>query len=408
MQNSLKLYLAVPVLNEYENLPELLDCILKQSYTNYEVVFCVNQYESWWDEDQYKRKCKDNGRSMEYLRDRKLDNVRIIDRSSKGNGWTRKHGGVGWARKVIMDDISDQASADDIIISMDADTYYPEDFLAKIAAFYQENPRGTGLSIPYYHKLCSEATNNRLILRYEIYMRYYAHNLIRIKNPYAFTALGSAIALSVETYRKIGGITPVKSGEDFYLLQKLVKTAKLATWVNTTTYPSARFSDRVLFGTGPALIKGNSGDWDSYPFYLADSFDKVGNTFGKFETLYTHDLKLPMDAFFNQQFGKEDFWLSLRHNYKDRKNFVKACQNKVDGLRILQFLRWDKDSTTSVNESTLTDYLLKHAVSKLPDSIKTILKKINFEKTSIEELNQLRDWMFEEESKLRKNNAETK
>ena len=80
-----------------------------------------------------------------------------------------------------------------------------------------------GLAVPYYHKLIGDATD-RLILRYEIYMRCYLINLLRIQNPYAFTALGSAMAVTVRAYRKAGGLTPVKSGEDFYFLQNLISS----------------------------------------------------------------------------------------------------------------------------------------------------------------------------------------
>ena len=116
-----------------------------------------------------------------------------------------------------------------------------------------------GLAIPYYHKLIGNPVNDRLILRYEIYMRHYLLNMLEIGNPYAFTAIGSAMAAKVSAYRKVGGLAPVKSGEDFYFIQKLKKNGKVGNWCETTAFPSSRFSNRVIFGTGRALIKGNAG-----------------------------------------------------------------------------------------------------------------------------------------------------
>ncbi len=88
---------------------------------------------------------------------------------------------------------------------------------------FKHHPDAVALSVPYYHNLTGDEEKDRAILRYEIYMRYYAINLWRIGSPYNFTAVGSAMALPVWAYRAIGGITPHKSGEDFYFIQKLRK-----------------------------------------------------------------------------------------------------------------------------------------------------------------------------------------
>jgi len=256
--NNRTLHIALPVLGEFVNLPDFLKCIRSQSFKNYKMYVCVNQYDSWWTNPDKKHYCNDNIQSLEFLKSQNNENLTIIDRSTKGYGWTDKKGGVGWARKILMDTIS-MENKNDIIVSMDADTFYPEDYLQAISHYFIEHPKHLGISIPYFHKLKGDNTDKH-ILRYEIYMRYYALNMLRIQNPYKFTALGSALALPIWAYNKIGGMTPVKSGEDFYLLQKLVKNGKISQWLETTAYPSSRFSDRVLFGTGPAIIKGAHGD----------------------------------------------------------------------------------------------------------------------------------------------------
>jgi hypothetical protein len=88
-----------------------------------------------------------------------------------------------------------------------------------------------GIAIPYFHPLTGNNVNDRLILRYEIYMRHYLNNMLEIGNPYAFTAIGSAMAAKVSAYRKVGGLTPVKSGEDFYFIQKLKKIRQCGNMV---------------------------------------------------------------------------------------------------------------------------------------------------------------------------------
>ncbi len=372
---------------------------------DFEIVVCVNNYDWWWEQDEKQAFCRDNQKCLDILhRETKLK-INVIDRCSPGKGWARKKGGVGMARKTALDFIERHAGANDIMVSMDADTDYPRDYLTKIVAYFQEHPDYNGLSLPYYHPLTGIEEADRLILRYEMYMRYYALNMIRISNPYRFSALGSAMAFPVWAYRKVRGLTPVQSGEDFYFLQKLVKTGNIGYTADTQAYPSARFSDRVLFGTGPALIKGRKGDWTSYPFYPFSFFDEVEKTFALFHALYLNDISTPMDEFLKLQFRDENLWGPIRKNYKDRKNFEKACINKVDGLRILQYLRWRADIQPSDNKDVLVNYILKYASSVTCSSALHEFEQRGFRFASIDALNSLRDFLYRWEMGMRLSNV---
>ena len=156
---------------------------------------------------------------------------------------------------------------------------------------FDYTPDAVALSNPYYHKLTGAEAEDRAILRYEIYMRNYAINMLLINSPYAFTAMGSAIALPVSSYKAIGGLTPKLSGEDFYFLQKLRKYGNINIHNKEKVYPAARFSDRVFFGTGPAMIKGNDGDWESYPIYHIQLFKNIERTYESFEILFKNDFQ---------------------------------------------------------------------------------------------------------------------
>jgi len=394
-------FIALPVLNESKNLPVFLNCLRKQAYKDFTVVACVNNYEWWWGDTEKRMLCLDNQKSLHLLRDEKEINIHIIDCSSIGKGWSLKKGGVGMARKVALDFISGKAEENALMVSMDADTDYPRDYLNIVISTFEEHPNYYGLSLPYYHPLTGKADVDRLILRYEIYMRYYALNMIRISNPYRFTALGSAMAFPAWAYRRVGGLTPVKSGEDFYFLQKLVKAGEIGYTADIQAYPSARLSDRVLFGTGPALIKGKKGDWSSYPFYPSSFFDEVEQTFALFPVLYLNDIPTPMDDFLRLQFRDDNLWYPIRKNYKDRKNFVKACTNKVDGLRILQYLRWRAGIQLFDNKAVLVNYILKYALGvALPAALRDF-EQNGFEAASIGQLNALRDFLFKWETRLR-------
>ncbi len=402
MNNNSIAYFALPLMDESVNLQGLIKDIETQDYPHKVLVACVNQYNHWWDDENYKHICIDNSKSLEILKNITGIKVIILDNSSKGNGWSRKKGGVGRARKVIMDTISQVALPNDIIISIDGDTRYPQGYATSVVNYFNRNRGASGLAIPYYHRLTNKVTD-RLILRYEIYMRYYLINMLRIENPYAFTAVGSAMACTVEAYRKSGGLTPVAAGEDFYFLQKLSKRGVVGIWCDTMAYPSSRFSDRVMFGTGPALIKGNAGDWSSYPLYHFRFFDEVKHTFSQFYGLYDNNQTvLPMEDFLRKQFNDDNLWEPLRRNYKDINNFVRACYNKADALRILQYLRVKQSEIEDTDESILVAYLEKYHGDDVKKHNLVIPDNPDFSTSNIHFLSSVRDLLFDIETIQRK------
>ena len=395
-----KIYIALPVMDEMEYLPELINNIKKQKFKSFELYVCVNQPDEWWSDSKKESICLNNIRALELLKKVKQFPVTVIDKSSKGMGWKGKRFGVGWARKTIMDKISIKADKNDIILSMDADTSFSENYFSSISDSFKTDEKVVALSVPYYHKLTGDEIADRNILHYEIYMRYFSLNLWRIKNPYRFTALGSAIAVPVWAYKTIGGITPHKSGEDFYFLQKLRKYGKIKIWNNEKVYPAARFSDRVFFGTGPAMIKGKNGDWSSYPFYHFSLFDKIKKTFDLFSELYEKDIETPMTDFFNDQFNSENIWAPLRKNFKTRGNFVKACEDKVDGLRILQYLKTSQKDNKNSDEENLKEFLFEFYKNKEIEKLDP--DEFSFTESKISHLNLTRDFLVMKESELQK------
>lgn len=400
----MKSYFSLPVMNESGEIHKLMDCLEKQSCMDFELVVCVNQPDDWWEDEEKLNICRDNQKTIGYLQKSHPFPVTVIDKSTRGNGWKGKQFGVGWARKTAMDFINRLADPDDVILSIDADTHYPPGYLASILEGIRGNRKKVAVSVPYYHELCGDEQTDRAILHYELYMRNYSLNMWRINNPYRFTALGSAIALPVWAYRKIGGITPHKSGEDFYMLQKLCKTGELIWWNPVKAYPSARQSDRVFFGTGPAIIKGISGDWSSYPVYHHSLFDKVKATYDKFEALYKEDTETPMDDFLRKQFREGNIWKPLRENASSTESFMKACTHKVDGLRILQFLKSEQNRLDKTSEECLaenSDIMVGEPVQNHLDS-----ENLDFERTGIRELNNIRNKLVEKEDELLSRNSQ--
>ena len=298
-----------------------------------------------------------------------------------------------------------------LLACMDADTLYPEDYLECQAALFAACPEALALSNPYYHFLeeglagakllgwkagtvvagdvpsgmfpqetvlegisssgpahaglsdsvpdCSLDVNGAgsdsekracAMLHYEVYMRSYALNLMLVGHPYALTAVGSSMSCTLEAYRKIGGISPFKSGEDFYFLQKMLKTGAVLQHSPALSHPSPRLSTRVFFGTGPALNKGVEGQWASYPIYPMSLFGRMQDAYEALPDLYDFlcgpevpdGLCRPLARkfdFWGAAFGS-DWWKPIKAHCGGRKaQFVRACMEKFDALRSLQFLK---------------------------------------------------------------------
>lgn len=381
------LHVAIPAMNEANYLPDTIRCLLSQTHKAFHIWVCVNQPDHYWDDPEKRSICLNNQETLDYLYNIKDKRITVIDRSTRGKGWTGKAYGVGQARKHLMDTINQNASPDDMIVSLDADTHFGDAYLQSIQETFARFPEAIALSNPYYHKLSGEEQLDRAMLRYEIYMRHYVINMWRIRSPYSFTALGSAIALPVSSYRKIGGITAKKSGEDFYFLQKLRKAGWICNYNEQKVYPGTRYSDRVFFGTGPALIKGSKGNWESYPIYDFKLFDQVKETYKAFSELFHHSVETPMTRFLICQFREEDPFEPLRKNSSTKEQFVAACHQKIDGLRVLQFLKAETTKSERNDVLRLIEFL-DHHKNIIPEKILEPLHNAKYDRPNTSELTQ--------------------
>lgn len=371
---------AIPVLAEQDNLPSLLSRFRRQTFRAFTLYLCVNNEEQGYG-------FAENQESLRLLQNVEDLPLVIIDRSSQGQGWTGKKKGVGWARKLLFDSIAADLDENELVVSMDADTGFDDDYLESVCNTMNAHPDYTAFCVPYYHPL-DGGSLDRPMLRYECYMRHYLIHLLRIGNPYAFTALGSAMAFPMWAYRRAGGITPLQGGEDFYLMQKLAKTGKVQLhFCHPTTFlsavrPQGRVSARVPFGTGPAIAAGIQEMDSRYPFYCEQGFNAIKATYDTFPILYERDIETPLSSFLRQQLGTDDLWSPIRKNYRTCAHFIRACAERVDGLRILQYLKNTPDC--------------RLPLSALP---------IDFHNDPIERLDDYRNQLFSEEISLRQKNS---
>lgn len=402
----IRLFVVIPAMDELHYLPDTLqDLCLQEVDYPFDIYICVNQPDSYWQMPEKRSICEHNKELLDYLQHFSEYPIHVLNYSSPGKGWQGSKFGVGWARKMLFDHILSIANSNDILISLDADTHIEPSYLQSIADNFAAHPSLPGISVPYYHPLPKDAIRSRAILRYELYMRNYAINLYQIGSPYSFTAIGSAIAVKMWALQKVGGITPMKSGEDFYLMQKLRKMGNISNFNTEMVYPSARFSDRVFFGTGPALIKGSQGKWDSYPIYHHTLFKDIANTYQLLPELYRQDVHTSFLDFIQKQSGKNWKWQNIRDNVTDYEHFVLAFHQKADGLRILQYLRQQQNSHPMTDEEALYDNIksTKYEIGSTKLDIEGV-KPLS--ELSISQLDILRNLLFEEEMKERRKASE--
>jgi hypothetical protein len=148
------------------------------------------------------------------------------------------------------------------------------------------------------------------------------------------------------------------------------------------------------------MIKGNAGDWNSYPIYHYSLFDNICKTINEFKLLFTEDIELTMAPFLNTQFKSDKWWLQLRKNFKSFQHFVKACNEKMDGLRCLQYLKTMQPSLNKTDENCLFEFFTNF----YPEAI-TLLKlktDFKFEDLSVKDLDDIRNSLMEIEEKYQK------
>lgn len=172
----------------------------------------------------------------------------------------RKHAGVGLARKIGMDlaiqHFVETNNSRGVIISLDADCTVSPNFLTDIYSVFREKSKLNATIHNFRHSVENQHLEiENAIRQYEVYIRYFSNSLKTIGFPYYYHTIGSAFAVSANVYARVGGMGRQQGGEDFYFLQKVFALNNIIELEKVFVYPMARFSERVPFGTGPALQK---------------------------------------------------------------------------------------------------------------------------------------------------------
>ncbi len=173
-----------------------------------------------------------------------------------------KYIGAGLPRKLGMDEALRRfvrnRSTTEVIVSLDADCTVEPNYLSEIYRHFAADKKLLSATIQFHHPtehLSKADPLRQAVELYEKYLRDYRQMLASTGFPYPYFTIGSAFAVRAKIYAQAGGMGKQQAGEDFYFLQKVFPLGKSQFIDTTVVYPAARLSDRVPFGTGPAVAK---------------------------------------------------------------------------------------------------------------------------------------------------------
>ncbi|MBU0473760.1 MAG: glycosyltransferase family 2 protein [Bacteroidetes bacterium] len=277
-----KTIVVIPAIAEYENIKALIKSLSENDSTYFNetlFLFVINNQKNASSEILI-----DNHKSLNYLKqlaDKLLSeitpklNINLIDASSNNFELDDKNGGVGLARKIGMDLslnlFNYETESKNIIVCLDADCTVEENYITTIRNYFNNNSISAGY-VNFKHTFTDDIENERAIINYEIFLRYYVLGLKFANSHYAYHSIGSTMICDVESYVKVQGMNKRKAAEDFYFMEKLSKITKIQKIDGTSVLPSSRGSWRVPFGTGQRVNRFLDKIQNEYLLYSPKSF----------------------------------------------------------------------------------------------------------------------------------------
>ncbi|QOL24950.1 hypothetical protein LP316_11620 [Thalassotalea sp. LPB0316] len=304
------------------------------------------------------------------------------------------HQGVGLARKVGCDLVIALQHAGIIkpcfIGSSDADAYLPDDYFSEMA---QANiAEDAALCYPFEHRFIkdkltvSEQQIENATQAYQQAMRYYVNGLRYAGSHYAFYTIGSILALSPLAYVDVRGFVKKSAGEDFYTLNKLAKLGSVQLLNGQPITLTPRLSERVPFGTGPAVksiidLQEKNQPYCYYHFQCFVELRQAQLLLGRFsqsdvmnELLVSKGDEQTLNAVLNQitstlskyskhalhEIGFTDFIIGQVNRYSgNQAQLVKQINDWFDAFKTLKFIH-------SIKRQGFDDLPLRQAIEQAP------------------------------------------
>ena len=265
-----------------------------------------------------------------------------------------KWAGVGWARKLAMDEairILDRSEREEgILVAFDADSRVSDNYFTEIESAFRRNPSYNFVNLNFCHPVDDPALSDSLregIILYELYLRYLRNAIAWCGYIHSIHTVGSSFAVRASSYVKQGGMNRRQAGEDFHFLHKIILLGDYGHVHGATVYPAARISHRVPFGTGAALKRWEEGDHELHTAYSLKTFETLCPLFSDPGYFFDKDPSLWESRFLQydkqlydylKQLDLKNRLTGLRDNCADRKNLVRRFYHEVNAFRIIQYL----------------------------------------------------------------------
>jgi len=262
--------------------------------------------------------------------------------------------GVGLARKIGADIATALINSGCIqshwIASTDADASLPADYFSAISSLGSNNKKAIAGCFNFTHQSSDKLVHQANAV-YEKALRYYVAGLCFANSNYALFTIGSILVFKATAYASVRGFPKRSAGEDFYLLNKLAKIGEVDFIEDKVILLEARESDRVPFGTGPAVsqIMVLNKLQEDYFYYHPQVFSLLKTTLAAFAGLYQYRQKLP--SWYDSQSPETFKILSLlkfeqfieKQKNVNEKQFTNQLNVWFDAFKTLKFIHHARD-----------------------------------------------------------------
>ena len=377
--------IVIPAFDEPE-LKRSLDSILQCSLPNdlsLEVIIVVNHPEG----------------SSSHVIEQNLQNIELVKIVQKGNlhkkitfhviyasGLPKKNAGVGWARKIGMDEASRRFldnKTDGLICCFDADSLVDKNYLTEISKAFNKFELN-GASVYFEHPISGKEFDKNIydsILMYETHLRYYKNALKYCGLPYSYHTVGSSMVVKASAYCKQGGMNRRKAGEDFYFINKIIELGSYGEINSTRVIPSPRISERVPFGTGRAILDGITLKRNLNLTYSFEMFHVLKEWMH--QVINKKDYEYDRFHFYIKSFIKEKDWIIILNEINDNTSSEIAFKHrffkKFDAFWVLKYAHHIKenylpDSSLIQNSNKLINIMGKTISNSLIDALLELRK----------------------------------
>ncbi len=373
---------VIPVCNEAENFMQSVFENISEDVLVILVINAPNGKSSWIAQNHLLIKSlkESSNRNLEihdnitHIQGNNTPDVLIINRNL-GELLLDPKKGVGHARKIGCDIALKLYANGSIrfpwIFSTDADVILPENYFSQVKSIKQQY---SAVVFDFKHHSNDEYLNHLQFL-YDFKLRYYLSGLQFARNQYDYIPLGSTLVVNMQSYAQVRGFPKKSAGEDFYLLNKLAKV-KPINYCNegNRVLIQSRLSNRVPFGTGPALLQIKELDkFDDYMYYHPLCFFYLKKWQYYLNTLWENhqlNIKAPNDKYL----------YNLYLNFDCEKHFTNSSPQITSSLRWQQFIHQWFDAFRTLKCVHYFDKIFKRL------NYKMLLKNDSFGKVSSSQL----------------------